>query len=512
VVPVLRHCLRARRLWVFRDAATTTVLIIALYVAAPAVAMVVGLAQLLAIPALVSWWRKRRPTHGVWQVTAVVFALHTVLSCLLFMVVFAVLAAGQLPSSPSMATAEAEPYLRQQLAGALIIAVIVVAIVVGARMIMLQTMTTTLAADSTDRGPEPQSRLLQHRLATVDDAQRGNILLHSGYHPFLGAGPIFSAWSLAMELKRDRDGLFEDGTPTRRDPVAVDPVELNRHVKRRLAALRSDELPEAERLTGLRLRDLVVATGSRWQGYPLIDQRLQVPYSMAGPAAMEAIIRHPQAGARHFLRASVGADSSAVTGGLGETIMPAEHQNVVLSAFTHIAIEGGMLYVENVTTLLGPLRQPFLDIDRLTHAGIGSAAVLSGLRTAPLDLLAAPIRLIGAGWRALVVQHRANRADRDHDRDPVYDFGSRTDLRELASATAPTTYLQRLDAEKYAKLLQRRINEAIVDYLRDHRVDTSEFETRISHIHNEGVMINKAYGPVAQGTGARATTNEKGEA
>ena len=309
-----------------------------------------------------------------------------------------------------------------------------------------------------------------------------------------------------MELKHDRDGSFEPGTPARREPVTVDPVALNRHVKRRLAALRSDDLAEQERLTGLRLRDLVVASGSRWQGYPLIDQHLQVPYSQASPATMEAIIRHPQAGARHFLRASVGTDSSVVTGERGETIMPAEHQNVVLSAFTHIAIEGGMLYLESITTLLGPLRQPFLDIDRLTYEGIGRAAVASGLRTSPLDLLAAPFRLLAAGWRAVAVWRRSNRADRDHDRDPVYDFGARADIRELASAAAPSTYLQRLDAEKYSKLLQRRINEAVVDYLRDQRVDTSEFETRINHIHNEGVTIHgNNYGSAASGMGARAT-------
>jgi hypothetical protein len=41
-------------------------------------------------------------------------------------------------------------------------------------------------------------------------------------------------------------------------------------------------------------------------------------------------------------------------------------------------------------------------------------------------------------------------------------------------------------------------------------VDTSEFETRINHIHNEGVTIHgNNLGTVAAGAGASATTTKE---
>ena len=163
VVPVLRHCLRARRLWLLRDTLIIGVLIIALITAPQACALVVGLAQLLALPALIAWWRSRRPAHGVWQATAVILGLYLVMSCLLSTVALsgvallqAVTATDSPPDGLAYAdTTAADPVTSRHLFLALVIGVVIVAVVVSSRMVMLRTMTTTLAADSTDRGPEP---------------------------------------------------------------------------------------------------------------------------------------------------------------------------------------------------------------------------------------------------------------------------------------------------------------------------------------------------------------------
>jgi len=86
----------------------------------------------------------------------------------------------------------------------------------------------------------------------------------------------------------------------------------------------------------------------------------------------------------------------------------------------------------------------------------------------------------------------------------------------MASSLSPVTYLQRLDASKYAKLLERRINEAVIDYLRDQGIDTSEYENRVNVFTNNGVMIaGDNLGSAAGGDNAKATvskTDSKGTA
>jgi hypothetical protein len=51
----------------------------------------------------------------------------------------------------------------------------------------------------------PASREVEQRLRVIDTAQHGNVVLHSGYEPFVGAGQQLNAWSIATELRPDED-------------------------------------------------------------------------------------------------------------------------------------------------------------------------------------------------------------------------------------------------------------------------------------------------------------------
>ncbi|BCJ48833.1 hypothetical protein Asp14428_03080 [Actinoplanes sp. NBRC 14428] len=57
-----------------------------------------------------------------------------------------------------------------------------------------------------------------------------------------------------------------------------------------------------------------------------------------------------------------------------------------------------------------------------------------------------------------------HRADREAAEDAVYDFGARVDVRQLGSRDGFANYLQRLDAEKYTRLIDRRATEAIYEF------------------------------------------------
>lgn len=501
--PVLRHCFRARNLLLVQNLVITAILVIGLFV-------LTGPTVGLVLLALVAGGAAKLGKPSDWTVWH--FLAAGGLLVLLWL-------SGFVPAVLALFDTETDPVKLEETPGSssalrpllslLLLALGVFGTVYATRIAVLRTLTRELAPDRVAPAPGLDKVLVRERVETVTNAQHGNIVLHSGYDPFLGAGRIIHAWSLAMELKRDPD----PGQPSAVDPddrVAVDPVELNRHVKHCLAALASVDLPPHERLTGLALRDQIIATGARWRDYPLIDQRRRLPYAFATPQAIEAIIRAPQTSARHFLRASVGAENREVTGGSGPTIMPAEYQNIVVSTFVHIAVEGGMLYVENVSTVLGPLRQEFLDIDQYSAGDEGGLEpILQGLREFGGTTLLAPFRVGRTIARAITANRNMTRADRDSNRLPVYDFGARAEIRQIASSPRPVTYLQRLDAEKYSKLMERRINEAVIGFLSAMGIDISEYETRMNVFNNHGVFIRgDNHGPAAAGPGATALLNQ----
>ncbi|MFF0655459.1 hypothetical protein [Micromonospora tulbaghiae] len=503
--PVLRHCYHARHLWLLQNALISAILLIGFFAATWSTVLLAGiafLANLLSPAAERADWSTARLMLGSVALAAVVWLIGPPLLVLLG------LSSGTSSgtSAPPEPTTSYWPVLWWLIG----LGLTVLAVIALTRATVLRIFTRDLAPGARREPPEVTNPAILHRMKTVAAAQHGNVVLHSGYDPFLGGGHVVRAWSVAMELKRDPG---PDGhRPAATGPVAVDPVALNRHVKRRLAALASAELPAHERVTGLVLRDQIVASGAQWRNYPLIDTGLRQPFSHASPQAVEAIIRAPQPSVRHFLRASVGAENREATGTAGDVVMPAEYQNVVVSTFTHIAVEGGMLYVESVSTVLGPIRDEFLDLDQHVagdHAGW--EPVREALRLFGAATLSAPVRLVRTAVRAAGAGRRMTQADRETERLPRYDFGARAEVRQLASARRPVTYLQRLDAEKYSKLMERRVSEAVLGYLAGQGIDTSEYETRMNVFNNHGVFIRgDNHGPAAAGPGATALLNDGG--
>jgi hypothetical protein len=157
--------------------------------------------------------------------------------------------------------------------------------------------------------------------------------------------------------------------------------------------------------------------------------------------------------------------------------------------------------------VLGPIRQRYLDIDRY-DGNTDSVTVAAGeaVRRFVRATAVAPVRLIRSLVRILSLNGAIHRADREAAQEPVYDFGALLDIRELASRGDFANYLQRLDAEKYTRLIDRRATEAIFEFLTARGVDTSDFSAKVNfHQYNSTTIGGSAYGPVATGTAASAT-------
>jgi hypothetical protein len=497
VVTIVRHCLRAQRLWLTQNVLLTAVLLVGLFFFKAATLTVYGFCLLayLVLPRA----GRRRARRPAWRVVGKI-AVQVMLVVLLLRWGWG-LAAGTMEYGFEPTPDPSEGTAAEFLFGLAAVVLGLLVTLTAARYHTLEILTTDLARGQGANAHRPEAREVERRLAVIRGAQRGNVLLHAGFSPFVGAGEPVGAWSIATELR-----AAEPAGPVPPPRVDIDPVHLMHHLRQRLAALRSRDLPESTRIVGLQLRDQVISSGTRWHDFPLIDDASRLPYSFADPATVEAIIRAPQTSARHFLRVTVGdADHAAVAEG-GRTIMPAEHQSMVNSTFIHVAVEGGMLYVELVATALGPIRREFLNIDRHV-AGDDKLvpAAKEAFRRFLGDVAGAPVRLARVAYRRFTLVGAIHRADHEAASEPVYDFGARFDVRKLAADPTFATYLQLLDAEKYTRLIERRATRAIHDYLLAQGVDTSDFAGKVNQHQSTNIAIDTAYGPIAAGAGATAT-------
>ncbi len=101
--------------------------------------------------------------------------------------------------------------------------------------------------------------------------------------------------------------------------------------------------------------------------------------------------------------------------------------------------------------------------------------------------------------------NRADRASREFRR---YDYGARLSVRTLAAEPEPDTYLQKLDAEKYVKLIERVTAEAVLDHLERHDVDTAEFSRRVSVIQDNSIHISGNTFQAATAIGVTGTVTQ----
>jgi hypothetical protein len=502
--PVVRHCLRARSLRLRRDALLTGVLVLGLLVSWQAVVgwMLLGLAMLIVV------WAGRQNRKLAIGLGAGAVLLLVLCGGGLGVLTSLFPSAGSSQFGSDLGQA---PQLSQPDAGltpdglllrVAVIAVVTLTVQMALQMYRYRTLTEDLAQGRPHQAPTIGHSRVRRRVERAAAAQWGNVTLHAAPSPFLGSGDLVRDWSMALDLRRSP---AEGGGPV----DSVDPVALHERVRARLRRMGGSGLPEPERVPGLALMDHVVATGERPVDDPLLDPA-RVPYSQASPEAIEAIIRYPQGSLRYYQRSTVGAEGKDVRTPGRELVVGRQDQEIAVSTFLYLAVEGGMLYAEFVATVLRPIRDSYHLIDRLVPERLLGRALRESLSTMLIDFVAAPVRLVASLISLLGYGSRMNRADRDVQEYRVYDYGAWQSIRQLAASPRMRTYLQLLDAEKYYKLVERAITGAVLEYLDEHGVDTAEYQNRATMIHNSGLVIGagaQVTAPVniAAGTGASAT-------
>ncbi|MET8079222.1 hypothetical protein [Streptomyces sp. NPDC005303] len=363
---------------------------------------------------------------------------------------------------------------------------------------LLRTTMTREAFRRQPRPTVPPRKWMAERLAAIREAQDGNVTVYSGYTPFLGYAPAASQWSIAVPLLPAED-------PARRaraaGPQPFTVTELVDHARARLRATATRGVADAAvdgeaPLGSLVVEDRVFAVGTAvGDDERFIRATSLAPVARLSADQVERIMERPTGAVRHCLAIHV----------------PLWGGDVVPTVFLHFSTEGRTLHLHCSNHVLGPVRADFHVVDGLR--GPLSPAARRGLL---LDAVPGTARaFFAAPFRAL----RQSRFEERHSRrmadelkaleqDPVYDFGARLSVRELAVSPNYQNYFQVVDAARITSLVERHTLAAIREFLDARGYDIADFRAQQQTILNQGLIQQggmSIIGNQAIGTGATAT-------
>jgi hypothetical protein len=502
LIPIVRHCLKARKMQLIRDALLTILLLLGLRLALVPLVLILVVTFLLGFLPGAHWGR--RSVGG--KAIAAVVGLGVVVPVVLIVAVtlFAKFANG-LGGGGGGSSLSPGSFLsaRTGFIG-LLYACLIAATLLYYCYLRNRTLGEWLSPGARAPQFERSTPRVETRLAEVDAAQYGNLTLYSGEDPFLGAGhPPFTwrradervgadahAWSVSIELNREgapRD-IFD---PEPRGRVRIDPVELHAVLRKRLQELNDPRLPPNERISALTIDDHVIGEGRFPWDSPLVDASKLIPYSQVRPEAIASLIRNPQARLRCYQRVSISDEGQTVLAE-EQPVIGSVDQEVVVSAFVYVAVEGHMFYLQFVPTSLAPIEDRYHVIDHLPKVSSSKflvKVVLDAARTAFRDLISAPFGVYGT-LRLMRREHKAFQEEVTDSKDFVHaDIGARISVRQFGARLWPRTYLQQLDVAKYTQIIERLVLETVLDFLVARGVDTAAYRAAAQAIYNSGVIV-----------------------
>lgn len=317
--------------------------------------------------------------------------------------------------------------------------------------------------------------------SAAEACEDGNVLVYSGFTPFVGSGLNIGGWSFALDLRKEQSGQqdinpFRVQEPNRpisidsRDPHSFDIGALYGRIAHDIQQLSLDRVSIEDRLyvNGRDIRD-----DKRFLENPLARPKSQVPPEFLASAMLDPTEKK----FRHYRCVRV-VDWS------GE---------LVLSIFLRCTNLSHNLFVEASYFLLCPVGEGFRSVDSLgTHFSVKRAinvALMTAI-SAPFLAIFAPLILFSKGVKA-IDRWSARRKEREEIlNNPNFDYGASFSARQWASPNEYRRYFQKLDKEMYLKVLEKNILDSILTFLEENNIDVSELRQRQSIILNNGVIMS----------------------
>lgn len=346
----------------------------------------------------------------------------------------------------------------------------------------------------------PYSNTGTSRLAPEQSVSAG-LVYYSGYNPFVGAGEKIAHWAFPILLVPRQDTSLprllaaSNGEATLPDLLAPEITipGLLSYVERRLGEVLRTELQDAHRIDQLEIT-------RRWYRTAVTESRPTPPDRVDLRTLADRQGQEEYGSPREYLCAHIGSWK----------------QELVTSAFLGFDIKGRTLHIEFHACELKPIKPAFHRVDFYPRY-VGTARILRIAVESALHMIGAvvsiPVAIAGALARSFGEQSGPDTEEQGVERDSGFkDYGARESIRELAAHAQYHHYFQEVDSDKYLSIVQRWIDQIILEYLEFEGVDLSEFRSkRPVTLVNTGVVQTggelNVEGGVAVGTGATITVN-----
>ena len=307
-----------------------------------------------------------------------------------------------------------------------------------------------------------------------------NIIVYSGFNPFVGAGVFLGGWSLPVDL-----GPYEDEMSSKIiTPEEFQLSELYRSVENHLEGLQ---------IGRMEMRDYIYAYGADISNRTeILAHRVANPQKVTDPAILGKYMNSNDWAIRYY-----------------KWILIYDWDgNIVISFFLRFSRQGARnLFIEFNQYLLPPLQERFYEADRLYEPTWEKAQRLA--RQRQKNALSAQSLV-----QKLYSRHAKKVLDeirKEVEGNPRFNYGVAQTVREYAATSSYTRFFQLMDKEMYVKIYEKEIFRAISNFLREKYVNTEDFETRRSYIVNQGIMVqgNITGEGIAIGNNAQAS-NQNG--
>lgn len=327
-------------------------------------------------------------------------------------------------------------------------------------------------------------------LLESNSKQKHNMIVYSGFTPFVGAGTNLDGWSFVVDISKPDMEKAEDN---KNDIVSFNIHELYTAIDRSLMGL---EIP------GLKIEDCLFTNGISIRDDNRILPALHAkPLSYVDDSFIKEHSERHDALIRYYKWIKIFDWGN----------------ELVVSYFVRLSRQGKKMFIEVNRFLLLPLEEKFRKVDTLTDMDWRDYISLGAF-----SIAMSPLSVINA-WLSLA--NRVNMGISEKffspeksikkliEENQFFNFGVESSLREKFSLSSRYLhYFQKLDKEKYFKTVERELLDAIVNFLEEHNIDTSELSERKANIINNGIIV-KGGGDVkaesiAVGQGAMTTISK----
>lgn len=318
----------------------------------------------------------------------------------------------------------------------------------------------------------PYSQRLQR--ISEDDARRmqasvsSEVVVYRGHNPFVGAGTRVQTLSLALELHAADGAAQDDGVPL------FSPAELHDFVSAAMQSLRTaPTLSPGFRFNGLEIVHWAALSARHLLRYQEASSLLEQVMSGSNPTLLEqdwpTLIDISPEWLRYFRAYR----------------LEGWERQLGVAGFLGIGCDPRTLYLEWHEYVLPPVAQRHRIPDepaglpeiRAVWRGIGDFVLLPVTVPARVtDLVRALRRGRGGRWRTPEQMSRI--------------LGAESSLRELAAGEEFTTFFESADSDRYLKIMERRLFDAIHRFLLSKGISTSAFDSIVTQIDNSTVLNN----------------------